>query len=150
MNALDGVRVLDRSEGRAGPLAAMLLADFGADVVRVAPVAHPVWDRGKRIVSARGSLLDGADVVVTTASTSGEVDPRLIVLHMPPCLGDIPWAGGRESDALITAWFGIPLRQASFDGGPVDSIYPVVTTLQGIWAAACAVSALIERERSGA
>src|SRR5581483_2577298 len=34
-------------------------------------------------------------------------------------------------------------------GGPVDSIYPVVTTLQGIWAAACGVAALIERERSG-
>jgi crotonobetainyl-CoA:carnitine CoA-transferase CaiB-like acyl-CoA transferase len=41
------------------------------------------------------------------------------------------------------------LRQYSFYGGPVDSIYPVVTTLQGIWAAACATAALIERERSG-
>ena len=34
---LDGVRVLDVSPGIAGPITAMLLADHGADVVRVEP-----------------------------------------------------------------------------------------------------------------
>jgi hypothetical protein len=38
-NALDGVRVLDLSQGIAGPLAARLLGDFGADVVKVEPAA---------------------------------------------------------------------------------------------------------------
>jgi crotonobetainyl-CoA:carnitine CoA-transferase CaiB-like acyl-CoA transferase len=148
MSALHGVRVLDLSGGRAGPLAAMLLADFGAEVVRIAPGGHPVWDRGKRVVDAdRAALVGGADVVVTGELL--DAHERAVVLHVPPTLGPPPWAGGAESDALITAWYGIPLRQGSFDGGPVDSIYPVVTTLQGIWAAACAVAALIERERSG-
>jgi len=36
--ALDDVRVLDLSEGIAGPLAARLIGDFGADVIKVEPL----------------------------------------------------------------------------------------------------------------
>lgn len=54
---LDGVRVLDLSRGTTGPTTAMLLADYGADVVRVEPPGgdgfghwpgYVVWNRGKR------------------------------------------------------------------------------------------------------
>jgi crotonobetainyl-CoA:carnitine CoA-transferase CaiB-like acyl-CoA transferase len=37
IHALDDVRVLDISQGIAGPLCAKLLADFGADVIKVEP-----------------------------------------------------------------------------------------------------------------
>jgi crotonobetainyl-CoA:carnitine CoA-transferase CaiB-like acyl-CoA transferase len=37
MAALDGVRVIDLGQYIAGPLAGMLLADQGADVIRVEP-----------------------------------------------------------------------------------------------------------------
>src|SRR5690349_16371045 len=142
VSALKGIRVLDRSAGRAGPLAAMLLADFGAEVLRTAEPSHPVWDRGKQFVDEATGAFD----LVVTSGDVPDVDERTVLLRVPPALSGAPWA--HESDALITAWYGIPLRQSSFDGGPVDSIYPVVTTLQGIWAAACGVAALIERERS--
>jgi len=81
--ALDGIRVVDLSWGRAGPLATGQLADHGAEVTRVEPpggdpyrtmVARAAYDRGKRSVvldlsQSRGRdllhrLLDGADVLV--------------------------------------------------------------------------------------
>jgi crotonobetainyl-CoA:carnitine CoA-transferase CaiB-like acyl-CoA transferase len=56
MGVLDGIRVLDLTSGIAGPMTGMLLADHGADVVRIeAPQGDPfassgyqVWQRGKR------------------------------------------------------------------------------------------------------
>ena len=62
---LDGIRVLDASTGVAGPMAAMYLADFGADVVKLEPPggdparARPgfaMWNRNKR-----GIVIDPAD-----------------------------------------------------------------------------------------
>ena len=56
---LSGLRVLDLSWGISGPLAAMMLADAGADVVKVEPpggdrfrgqLGYKVWQRGKRSV----------------------------------------------------------------------------------------------------
>ena len=152
-DALAGIRVVDTTSGLAGPLAGMCFADFGADVVKVAESTHVVWDRGKRVAQLSDELLRGADVLITSDASLGpharELNPTIVVLHVPAWIGEAPWAGGHESDALVSAMFGIALRQASFDGGPIDMIYPVLTTIQGVWAAACAVAALVERERSG-
>ena len=54
--ALDGIRVIDFGQYVSGPLAGMLLADQGADVIRVDPPGGPrwqtpanaTWNRGKR------------------------------------------------------------------------------------------------------
>jgi len=78
-------RVLDLSTGPVGGIVTMVLADFGAEVVKVEPVggdpwrslaAAPMWLRGKRsveldVVSERArleELIRQADVVVSTDS----------------------------------------------------------------------------------
>ncbi|MGH7893972.1 MAG: CaiB/BaiF CoA transferase family protein [Candidatus Binatia bacterium] len=81
--ALAGLRVVDLSWGLAGALTTLVLADYGADVLRIEPPegdvlrgepAWPCWGRGKRsvvqdlrVASARATvrrLVEGADVVV--------------------------------------------------------------------------------------
>ena len=80
-----GLRVLDLSSGPVGGVATMVLADFGADVLKVERpdgdpwrrlAAAPMWLRGKRslvldlaVIEDRArlhQLAAGADVVVTT------------------------------------------------------------------------------------
>ena len=95
-----------------------------------------------------GQAVSPPALAALLAEASG---PRLIVLRMPPYLGpgDAPWAGGGESAELLSAALGISMRQSSFADGPVDPVYPHLLYEQGLWAAACAVAALVERERSG-
>jgi crotonobetainyl-CoA:carnitine CoA-transferase CaiB-like acyl-CoA transferase len=85
MGALDDVRILDLSWGIAGPLGVMLLAEQGADVVKIEPPGgdpfraysgYAVWNRSRRSVTidlksaagreAFGRLADDADVLVET------------------------------------------------------------------------------------
>ena len=80
-----GLRVVDMTTGMAGPLASMVLADHGADVVKVEPVggewarallAFSFWNRGKRSLeidlddeahrSRLAAVVAGADVLLAT------------------------------------------------------------------------------------
>ena len=129
----------------------------------------PMWQRNKVILTeAPGSaavtaLLDAADVVITSSPgraaalglrtspdgvPSGGMRPRLIHLHMPPYIDGA--ADPAEADALLASTAGTAWRQSSFDGGPVESVYPFLSYEQGAWGATTAIAALIERERSGA
>jgi crotonobetainyl-CoA:carnitine CoA-transferase CaiB-like acyl-CoA transferase len=83
MTAYQGVRIADFSQGVAGPMAAMLLGDFAAEVVKVEPPGgdrlkdHPgylAWNRNKQVVTldletpaglaAARDLVAGADVAL--------------------------------------------------------------------------------------
>ena len=53
--ACEGLRILDLTHGMAGPLATMILADFGAEVVRVeSPERVSDWDEAAYLLLQRG------------------------------------------------------------------------------------------------
>ena len=91
---LTDTRVLDLSTGPVGGIATMILADFGAEVVKLEPrggdpwrslAAAPMWLRGKRSVeldpladrSRLEALIREADVVVSTDSPAQAVARKL-------------------------------------------------------------------------
>src|SRR5688500_14074518 len=112
-SVLEGVSVIDFGQYIAGPLAGMLLADQGADVIRVDPPGGPMWDtpanatwnRGKRSitlnlkqpddVATAMRLIEAADVVLENfrpgvmarlglgPQAASRVNPRLIYCSLP-------------------------------------------------------------------
>src|SRR5947199_10744608 len=85
--ALGGLRVLGLREGRAGPFCAMLLADLGADVIKIEPPSgdstrqmpgavrgdSPSFNavnRGKRSVVIDLKMKEGRDVLTRLARAS--------------------------------------------------------------------------------
>ncbi|GGP94541.1 CaiB/BaiF CoA transferase family protein [Streptosporangium pseudovulgare] len=81
MKALEGIRVLDLATLFAGPMAAMMLGDFGAEVIKVEHPAKPDSSRGhgpgglwwkmlgrnKRTVTIDLSAPEGQDLLLTLA-----------------------------------------------------------------------------------
>src|SRR5690349_6572514 len=77
--ALDGVRILDLSWGIAGALGTLLLAEQGADVIKVEPPGgdpfrdysgYAVWNRSRRSVTVDLKSPDGRDAFVRLADTA--------------------------------------------------------------------------------
>jgi crotonobetainyl-CoA:carnitine CoA-transferase CaiB-like acyl-CoA transferase len=128
--ALDGIRVIDFGQWIAAPLATMLLADHGAEVIHVDPPGGPRWktpanatlNRGKIHVeldvkaeggrAAARRLIASADVVVENfrpgvmerlglgAESCLSSDRRLIYCSIPGFASDDPRSG-------VAAWEGI-------------------------------------------
>ncbi len=132
MGALDNIRVVDFGHYVAGPVLGMLLADQGADVIKVDPPTGPplvteantTWNRGKRSIALdlkrdgdrdiALQLIRRADVVVENFRPGvmdrlglGETElrphnPRVIYCSMPGFATDDP-----RSD--LPAWEGTVL-----------------------------------------
>ncbi|MDP6607211.1 MAG: CoA transferase, partial [Dehalococcoidia bacterium] len=138
--ALDGIRVIDFGQYIAGPMAAMLLADQGADVVRVDPPSGPAmdapanvtWNRGKRSIAldlkaaddldiAR-RLIEHADIVIENfrpgvmdrlglgAEAMTGTHPGLVYCSMPGFAADDP-------RAQVPAWEGVVAAASGTYGG---------------------------------
>jgi crotonobetainyl-CoA:carnitine CoA-transferase CaiB-like acyl-CoA transferase len=130
---LAGIRVVDFGQYVAGPLAAMLLADHGADVIRVDPPGGPRWDvpanatwnRGKQSIcldlkqssdlDVARSLVGRADVVIE-GFRPGVMDrlglgsgsmlaehDRLIYCSIPGFAADDPRAGQAGWEGIVGA-----------------------------------------------
>ncbi|MEU9168667.1 CoA transferase [Streptomyces sp. NPDC048420] len=176
---LGDVRVLDLAEGGAGSLAAAILGDYGAEVLKVVardPRREPtdslpdwlVRNRSKTLVHADasaaadraeiGRLADSADVVVVDTLDrltafgvhADSLGTRRLVVLTPPYLPDgAPWSGEGESAELLSAIFGLSAYQASYPGSPVDAVYPYLVQAHGVWTATCVVAALVEYRYTG-
>ncbi|SHL11108.1 Crotonobetainyl-CoA:carnitine CoA-transferase CaiB [Pseudonocardia thermophila] len=131
---LEGIRVLDLGHHVAGPLAATMLADQGAEVVRIdrpgagSPPTDAFYQRGKRRITldltdpddrqvARGLALR-SDVVVENFRPGAldrfglgyeqlhDVAPGLVYLSLPGFAPDDPRAGVRAWEGVVDAATG--------------------------------------------
>lgn len=127
---LEGVRVLDFGQYIAGPMTAMYLADYGADVIRVDPpggprhrtAANATWNRGKRSIvldlksgdDARTALrlVDQADVLVENFRPGVMqrlgLGPREMLDRNPRLVYcSIPGFAAADPRASLRAWEGV-------------------------------------------
>lgn len=173
------IRILDCSRGLAGAMATMLLADFDADVVKVAAPGAPLlphpgflcWDRNKRRLELDASrseglqelrqLLAGADVAVFD-HLPGELErlgldpisclaanPRLLHIWMPPLGTRGRWSQLPPDELLAAAVTGIAHMQFSFEERPTALVTPQVGYAHATIAANAIAAALWERNASG-
>ncbi len=131
--ALDGIRVIDFGQYIAGPMAAMFLADQGADVIRVDPPGGPrwntpanaTWNRGKRSIvldlkvasdlAIAKKLVATADVVIENFrpgvmdrlglgyAAMSAANPRLVYCSLPGFGSDDPRAGLKAWEGVLAA-----------------------------------------------
>jgi crotonobetainyl-CoA:carnitine CoA-transferase CaiB-like acyl-CoA transferase len=144
LGATAGLRILDLSDGMAGGLATMILADFGADVIRVdAPGVdvgsdplYPLLNRGKRSVgldlrtpagqAELARLVPVVDVVVASFPRDelsedavgypalSALNSALVYCELTPFGRTGPLAGLRAEDGLVMAKAGIYRDQAGW------------------------------------
>jgi len=142
-SALQGIRVIDFGQYIAGPVTAMLLGDFGAEVIRVDPpggpryktAANATWNRGKRSIvldlknaadqAIARKLIQSADVLVENfrpgvmerlglgAKTMCAMNPRLIYCSIPGFASDDPRAGMRAWEGVLAAATAMQSSHAS-------------------------------------
>ncbi len=153
--SLDGFRVIDFGQYIAGPLVGMLMADQGADVIKVdhpggpswKTSANATWNRGKRsivldlkkagdLATARG-LVQGADVVVENfrpgvmdrlglgATAMTRTNPRLVYLSLPGFASDDPRASTPAWEGILGAATAT-YRPNPLENGTSNPVYTAI------------------------
>lgn len=145
---LEGVKVVDFSHYIAGPVTAMMLADYGADVIRVDPPGGPCWDhpantalqRGKRSivldlhrpgdVQVALRLIAAADIVIEgfrpgtmarwrlSFPDCAASNPGLIWCSLPGFGHDDPRANWRAWEGVVCSAAGLYPPRPYVSGGP--------------------------------
>ena len=176
--ALAGVRVVDFGQYIAGPLAAMLLADQGAEVVRVDPpggprwatAANATWNRGKRSIvldlqaetdrAIAARLIRTADVVVENfrpgvmerfglgVEEALRANPRLLYCSLPGFAADDPRAALPGWEGVIAAATGT-YRLGEGDRSPAFTAIPIASSFAALLGAISITAGLFSRARDG-
>ncbi|MGZ5093594.1 MAG: CaiB/BaiF CoA transferase family protein [Burkholderiales bacterium] len=177
--ALERIRVIDFGQYIAGPMAAMLLGDHGADVIRVDPPGGPrwntpanaTWNRNKRSIAldlknnadreTAQQLIASADVVIENfrpgvmqrlglgAAAMTEANPRLIYCSMPGFGSDDPRAQVRAWEGVVGAATGAYRASHATQGRPVYTVIPYGSAYAAFLCAVTVAMCLNARERSG-
>jgi len=171
---LTGVRVVDCSTDIAGPYCTKLLADGGADVVKVEPPSgDPMrsWGTGalfeflntskRSIVGDLGArdvreLCRRADIVVESgppgsanADALREGSPRLVVVSVTPFGQDGPWADWAATEFTLQGWCGSTATRGVPERPPVAAGGRIGEWVTGTYAAVAGVAAHLAAARTG-
>jgi crotonobetainyl-CoA:carnitine CoA-transferase CaiB-like acyl-CoA transferase len=176
---LSGVRVLDLSSGLAGSVAALLLAECGAEVIKVEPpdgvedqhtAAYHVWNRSKRRLGldlpkdrARlDSLIDGADVLISEFTPAGAHrlgledealagrHPRLIVCNITGYPVGHPLQETPVRGTLVLGLLGLlDEQQGRHRDGPIHLRFPLADWCAAYLAADAVMARLVARQKTG-
>ena len=175
---LQGLRVIDFGQYIAGPMAAMLLGDHGADVIRIDPPGGPrwntpanaTWNRNKRSIvldlekeadrNAARQLIAGADVVIENFRPGvmdrlglGAKDMTAATANPRLIYCSLPGFGADDPRAQIKAWEGVlGAATGAYRASGPRPVYTVIPYSSAYAAFLCAVTvamALNARARSG-
>ena len=177
--ALEGITVLDLTDGPAGAIATMFLADNGARVIHAMPEgggamrtgpAYRIWDRGKESIfldvqadaSAFRRMAAASDVLIESWPPSSgiheiagyeaiaPINRRLVHCSITAYGRNGPLRDEPAHADLVMARAGILASQPSFDGDPIHVVHPLPQVGAGLLAAQGIVASLVAREKTGA
>ena len=176
--ALDGIRVLGVEHFISGPFCTQILADQGADVIKVESPAHDqrngyfhTLNRNKRSIivdlksdpgrEALHELVRVSDVLVTNFGaavpaklgfdyeTLRGINPRLVYVHISGFGLGTPYQDRPAFDGVIQAMSGVMHLTGEPDGPPMLAGVFIPDHLTGLYAALAVSFALQRRDLTG-
>jgi crotonobetainyl-CoA:carnitine CoA-transferase CaiB-like acyl-CoA transferase len=165
-DVLDGLRVLDVSEGIAGSYCSKLLADAGADVVTLEPEeGDPLRARGagglfaflnagKRSICGEWRALAAAADVVVASDRAGAAElrrahPGQVVVLITPFGSEGPWSGRPANEFLLQAWCGSTGSRGWPTESPLAGGGQIGEFVSAAYAAVAALAAVVRQRQAG-
>lgn len=122
MMALSGIKVLDLTRVFAGPWATQMLADFGADVVKV---EHPVGGDDVRRMGMHQKRADGSETGQTSSFLAMNRNKRSVALDMTKPAGRAALqAMAAKADVLVENFKSGGLRKYGLDHASLTAANP--------------------------
>lgn len=163
---LNGIRVVDRTTEIAGPYCTKLLADAGAEVVRVEPPGgdplrrhlsgglFEYLNQSKRSVSADDrDLVDRADMLVANQAVDTAdlwtSNPGLVIVTVTPFGCEGPWVDMPATEFTLQAWCGSTASRGRPENPPFAAGGRLGEWVTGTYAAVAALAALRSAAMSG-